>query len=82
MKRIAFLVVPVLVTFLLSGNTISQQKTDGDRCLTAADTSVVYSYDAAGNRIKRTISVTSSKTISLQPDSVKTVSDTLNLKIQ
>lgn len=52
MKRIAFLVVQVLVTFLLSGNTISQQKTDGDRCLTAADTSVVYSYDAAGNRTK------------------------------
>ena len=53
MKRIAILAIPILATFLLSGNAISQQKPDRDCSMAVADTSVVYSYDAAGNRIKR-----------------------------
>lgn len=81
MKRLSILTVPILLTSLLSGNAISQQKPNGDISIAVADTSVVYSYDAAGNRIKKKIRVTSSKVMSLEPDSLTTSSDTLNLKL-
>lgn len=80
MKRIAILSIPILATFLLSGNAISQQKPDRDCSMAVADTSVMYSYDAAGNRIKRRLNTTSAKAILLPTDSLTTKTDTLNIQ--
>lgn len=48
--------------------------------MAVADTSVVYSYDAAGNRIKRRLNTTSAKAILLPTDSLTTKTDTLNIQ--
>jgi len=80
MKSIAIFAIPVLATFLLLGNAISQRKPDKDISMAVADTSVVYSYDAAGNRIKRRLNTTSAKAILLPTDSLTTKTDTLNIQ--